>query len=898
MVGEEKSATALERYEGCINEFTERLLRGYLDALDGPNGSRQPKEFNDPVWGTIALEPHEVVILDSPLLQRLRRVRQLGVVHFVYPGANHSRFEHSLGVCHQVGQLASSINAHHNDVVLPPEWQDTLRLAGLCHDVGHGLMSHVVENALVDDDETSTVLLEFKKSVNRSSPPQLSEMAAYYMMRSPAVRELFTKAYERSPLKKFPDTQLDNISRMIVGLKVDDQFPLIHELISGPFDADKLDYMPRDATMCGVPVVTDVVRLIQKVRSLPVSSDKLPEDIHGVKSLPTGHVITGVARSGASALDEVSLSRSLMFDKIYRHHKVRSAEAMIASVIESVGPLLAEWAPMLPLRLNDEAFLDLDRTVLAERNRAAGEPVTDADLDSAAEILDRLRHRQLFARAFAFAQTMPFDAYRNDSSARQANEAFIRELSDQPEHRDAFIKEVVAQVQVIAQKLDRTAHITELPGELRKYIRVDPPTSSGRGSESDQSRAFLIEDKRVFKFEKVRAESRGLTDAYINTKDVGFVFAPRGIMDMVHVAAEVSARKLYKVRVPQEMRAYAKLGGDEMHEIRRRLEAAGYYDDLPRDLRPEPEYLDLAETHSDIRTVMAQLQGYMGPSQQDTSSLLKEQRIRDWLVQFPDHLAPLALKVAGGVKMLSREDANSALTGFVNTHSQFKDAHVVPLGEPKDGSSVHTYHLGDSASELGLTLSSMSDALLTSDPIILVDDLIGRGSSAISIFESLLAAAPTQNLDEQRAGALREDAQHALRARPVAVVASVGFTEGVSTLRERMRELGFKNAIVDVMLDAGTLPTVDSVLDGAGVTPGLKDEFLEECRRIGDAVLNDGEERHDAEWRAGKALGYGNHKTLVVSSYNTPTICLTALWAKGMVDGIEWRPLLPRRKKK
>ncbi|MFE7065559.1 hypothetical protein [Microbacterium sp. NPDC057658] len=152
--------------------------------------------------------------------------------------------------------------------------------------------------------------------------------------------------------------------------------------------------------------------------------------------------------------------------------------------------------------------------------------------------------------------------------------------------------------------------------------------------------------------------------------------------------------------------------------------------------------------------------------------------------------------------------------------------------------------------------------------------------------------------DEQRAGALREDAQHALRARPVAVVASVGFEEGVSTLRERMRALGFKNAIVDVMLDAATLPTVDSVLDGAGVAPSLKDEFLEECRRIGDAVLNDGEERHDDAWRADKALGYGNHKTLVVSSYNTPTICLTALWAKGTVDGIEWRPLLPRRKKK
>lgn len=240
-----------------------------------------------------------------------------------------------------------------------------------------------------------------------------------------------------------------------------------------------------------------------------------------------------------------------MFDKIYRHHKVRAVEAMVAATLDKITPLLVGWTPLLPLQFNDDEFLALDRDDLNARNATLASPLPDDALESATEILERLRDRNLFVRAFAFAQKMPFDAYSNDPAAREANEGFIRELSDQPEKREEFLSVLVSHVETIAEHLGRTDQLAALPGNLRDYIRVDPPTSSGRGSESDQSRAFLIEDKRVFKVEKVRAENRGWADAYVNTKDVGFVFSPREIMDMVHIAAEVSARTMYEVRIPR-----------------------------------------------------------------------------------------------------------------------------------------------------------------------------------------------------------------------------------------------------------------------------------------------------------------------------------------------------------
>src|SRR5262249_2157019 len=152
---------------------------------------------------------------------------------------------------------------------------------------------------------------------------------------------------------------------------------LIHELISGPFDADKLDYLSRDAYLCGVPVVTDISRLIQKVRVADLPLDRLPLSVK--KSVEAGHgsyLMTGIALSGGRTMDELMLSKALLADKIYRHHKVRAAEAMVSSALHALSEIVPGSVAMLPYKLVDDELIDLTKarveSLMAGGNIPAG----------------------------------------------------------------------------------------------------------------------------------------------------------------------------------------------------------------------------------------------------------------------------------------------------------------------------------------------------------------------------------------------------------------------------------------------------------------------------------------------------------------------------------------------
>jgi HD superfamily phosphohydrolase len=235
----------------------------------------------------------------------------------VYPGATHTRLEHSLGVVHQVQSLVVAMNTRHatkGGRYISEGEGKLLRLAGLLHDVGHGLMSHVSENALASERLCEDISLAFGKKLDIESA-SLSEIAAYYMLGSAACKSLLGKAIELTGDSDLSKDDLSKVQRTIIGLSISDNVPLLHELISGPFDADKLDYMPRDASMCGVPVVTDIPRLIQKVRAVEVAQQELPPEVakNATQGLPS-YIMTGVALSGGRTLDELMLWRTLLFD--------------------------------------------------------------------------------------------------------------------------------------------------------------------------------------------------------------------------------------------------------------------------------------------------------------------------------------------------------------------------------------------------------------------------------------------------------------------------------------------------------------------------------------------------------------------------------------------------------
>ncbi|WP_049924494.1 HD domain-containing protein [Halopiger djelfimassiliensis] len=231
--------------------------------------------IKDSVHDYIELGSTAAALLDTPQLQRLREVRQLSTVQLVYPSANHTRFEHSLGVYHLASRAADRL-----DVDEP--LADRLRAAALVHDVGHGPFGHQTEAAIErhlgrHHDEIEWLLTD---------------------------SELGTALEERG------------LDPEAVAATVDGRGPL-GELISGSLDVDRMDYLVRDAHHTGVPYGTiDHARLLYALRI-----------VDGELALEAGNVATA-----ESAL----IARTLMNATVYRHHVSRIAGAMLDRASERV----------------------------------------------------------------------------------------------------------------------------------------------------------------------------------------------------------------------------------------------------------------------------------------------------------------------------------------------------------------------------------------------------------------------------------------------------------------------------------------------------------------------------------------------------------------------------------
>ena len=371
----------LRDFQAFAEEFSQDHLSEYTAKLKRRGRNPGRKEINDPMWGTIGLSGPEVAVIDTPLVQRLRLIRQLGVVHWVYPGAIHTRFEHMLGVLRQVQHLCSAINnlgaQQGYGELIDRSKVDLLRLAALLHDVGHAAFSHVSEHALDTLEGISSIASEFALE-HKAEERSLSEIFAFFCVQSTAMKELVavlidldTNYIHLSETRTVNiDLIVEKLAKAIVGRAIDDRIPLLHELISGPFDADKLDYFVRDSCAAGTPSLLDISRLIQKIAVRPFAPTKLPGMTgRGIRALDQ-HFLIGIKWSGISVLDELHLSRVLLYSKIYRHPKVVAIEQMVTRALvllaeASTGQRVLE----LVYRHNDDELVTMSADSLSTHSK-------------------------------------------------------------------------------------------------------------------------------------------------------------------------------------------------------------------------------------------------------------------------------------------------------------------------------------------------------------------------------------------------------------------------------------------------------------------------------------------------------------------------------------------------
>jgi len=243
--------------------------------------------LRDPVWNNIRVDDLTLSLVDTEVFQRLRYVRQLGWTYLVYPGATHSRFEHALGTHHLSRRTLALLCEAEDAASISENEQAIVRCAALLHDVGHYPFSHALE-----------------------------EIGALH--HEAVARPLITEGSVASLLaERLGQDAPGRVFDLIRGHSES----ALQGLISGSLDLDKIEYLKRDAFMCGVPYGE-------------IDVDRLTNSLVLVDDPDTGRPAIGVQEKALSALESLLFAKYQMYRNVYWHHAVRSATAMYKRLVE------------------------------------------------------------------------------------------------------------------------------------------------------------------------------------------------------------------------------------------------------------------------------------------------------------------------------------------------------------------------------------------------------------------------------------------------------------------------------------------------------------------------------------------------------------------------------------
>ena len=233
------------------------------------------KIINDPVYGFISI-PGDLIydIVGHPWFQRLRNIKQLGLTSFVYPGANHSRFQHCLGALYLMETALATLKS--KNVEISDKEEEAALIAILLHDIGHGPFSHALETSIINGIDHEALSLLLMERMNETFGGRL-ELAI----------DIFKGTYSR----KF-----------------------LHELIAGQMDMDRLDYLKRDSFFTGV--IEGSVGSDRIIRMLNVVDGRLVIDEKGIYSV-----------------EKFLIARRLMYWQVYMHKTVLSSESLLVNVL-------------------------------------------------------------------------------------------------------------------------------------------------------------------------------------------------------------------------------------------------------------------------------------------------------------------------------------------------------------------------------------------------------------------------------------------------------------------------------------------------------------------------------------------------------------------------------------
>lgn len=898
-----------------VVDFTDTLLTSYDIVIEHQLSSScaAKKEIYDAIWGPIEFNIGEMALLDSPILQRLRYIKHLGLASHVYCGADYSRFYHTIGVVFLSSQMANivqeSINSQITRKLNPVQ---IVRLAAIFHDVGHMFFSHISEYYLTKEirysryNEIKDMITYIRLEI--APDASLHEIVSVMIINSPSVKKMLIKVSDELTDTQIREKNVDSVVEylgcLILGI-ANDKFILPYsQLIKGPFDADRCDYLSRDSHVTKVPVAVDIFRLVHKLKPVITSTIEKAKVWMDLTEENVPLYKLAVQYSAQKAFVQLIIARSFMYESVYYHHKVRTAEAMFRCVLRDLerGGIKNLTSFKDLLSLDDRDF----GNHLAQILGITDEDMKNSEVKRATYMLKRVNTRELDKRVACFS---PSNISGTSINKVKFND--ILEDIEKSDELDVLITEIEDNHSQICSLLGTKAFPNQVDLLVIPFptLEFDPssmdfPIEYGNSRIKNASEAFQNDTW-------LQSRNSRTKENYLVTNQIDRL--------IVYLALEKVLFQRHHVFLTKDAYVCAKFDDQKLDEYRSKLFEKGYYDDALVLLSDRLQKAIITEDM--ITKIYTKFHTFAGENDYKITPEIIFLFLRQFLyfnankksIQTIYKGISILLNNAvfidrsffktSATKILKDVDANLKLL-----HSQM---YICRTGSMLDGCSNLTYYFNDIINDIkGFshaincveTIEIALDRIGEDDTLILFDDGAYSGMQIISIFQEFMnVPIEDRKTKETHVRSLSNDYQIKLKRANVVLAFLCFNSENEDNIKKELASYGFKNIEIMFYYDMKSKLVDDLV---------AKDEsmlIVKKCLvEIGREILNSRKRNADntyrSEWPperiASSALGYNDAQQMAIYIASTPTFTIVPFWLKGKYNCIDWAPLFPRTPKK
>lgn len=888
-----------------IQEFVKSSLSEYNDAVENEGFCFSDKDIFDFVWGTVNFSSSEICVLDSPLLQRLRRIHHLGLASSVYCNADSSRFSHTIGVTEVADRMAKVIKSRLNMTTGENQERiydirEIVRLAAIFHDVGHMFFSHVSEQYFAFDKSFPRYeeVLSAKNFFceNTSSNIALHELFSVMIVNSEETLRLFrliTPHMQKSRLvqKEHYEQLAEYVSCLIIGIPVDKFILPYSAIINSSIDADKLDYLSRDSACTKVPIAVDIARIIQKLDVVNIKEIEYPSIWHDTTTDAVPLKIMAIKSSAKKVFWQLSNARSNMYESVYYHHKVLTAESMFRKMLKKLYQIEDKENQSFTkiMKLTDDVFNEYWDSVWIKPELRDSD-----DVNEVSQLIKNIRERNLYKRVASFSRNS------FSGSLSSIKRFFNQVIQDASSNKyKIFCNLMNEEYNKICDLLgieNSTTSPIDFMFVFSKYDAMSSmPIESGDG--------FCVWSSALMKQETMEAGKKSQQEQF-------YLLTNCKSRKIIYLALEKVLTKFGIEQLARDSAICSKVPYEEMNKIRMRLLELGYYNDALYLLQDE-NFIRLLDKKL-LKTIINKYRSFLGVNscQVTEESLIRFLRQFLWLEIDKKELVLLLdgiLKLLASAYYLDRDSFSNEVGKLIEKLSglQYNYKHIVTLGGLFDSAKHLMYYFNDIKGGTNVifdgSLESALKNITENDCLCFFDDGAYSGKQVISIFQELMGVPiDERKTNEHHVDELSQENKEKIKKTNIVLAYLCFNKKSEDYIKDELKKLEIENVTILFVknLSEKIFDTNSSVFSNVEQKEVIKKWLIE----IGYTILSSSKKEANGEykprWNENRikeaSLGYNDAQQLVVFSTNIPTYSITAFWANGNYKTHKWVGLFQR----